>query len=56
MVPAHVNHPVAPTSIGAAVSMVKELLEITNGPSDILAPLRTSLEHFMKVWDVYNVR
>ena len=36
--------------------MVKELLEITDGASDILVPLRISLEHFMKVWDVYNVR
>ena len=39
-----------------AVSVVRELLETVKEASDSFEPLKTALELFMKVWDVYHVR
>jgi len=57
VIPAHVNGPLpAPTTANAAVSVINDLLEAMRDASDKLAPLKTALDHFLKVWDGYNVR
>jgi len=53
-IPAHVNGPLpAPTT---AVLAVKDLLEAMRDASDMLVPLKTALDHLLKIWNGYNVR